>query len=160
MRRKKLHHWLYQPIAFLHLRYIQYLYKQMTVSNYHNQTNMLLAKLELLQAKEEYYKSCFDCWGMFHPSCVSTDRHQRIMQWLFPVKDFNELCIVKWHSDEAITYFRNMLYLHNVPMPYWNSSVSGPGDYDFAHFEWHRGNAQVLDAVNNIKYSRSKAKKK
>lgn len=136
--RKKWYNYLYQPIAYLHLKWIQREYKRLSLKSARNQTNMVLARLILLQAKEEYYRSCFDCWGIFHPSCVSTPRHQRIMSSMFPTKDYAELCGVKWRSEDALIYYRNLLYNNNVKTASWNNSICGPGTFNFSKFPFYK----------------------
>ena len=159
MEKKKWYNWLYQPIAFLHLRYIQRKYKRLTLQAEGQQTNMYLAKLKLLQAKEEYYKTCFDAWGIFHPSCAVNEKHYRQMLRLFRKKDFKEICIVKWYSKDIVMYFRNMLYKHNIKTPIWNSSTCGPGTYDFNKLGLDGSSMEILQVVNSSINSLKKLKK-
>lgn len=133
---KKWYNWIYQPIAYLHLKSIQRRYRAISLANAHNQTNMITAKLKRLQSQEAYYRCCFDAWGIFHPSCVVTERHKRVMVALFPVKDFPEHCGVKWYSEEAVGHYRNCLFAHRIKMPRWNDSFDGPGTYNFSKFIW------------------------
>ena len=146
----KWHNIIYRPFAYLHLRMIQRRYRALTLyTNDGRGTNMNLAKLRLLQAKEEYYKSCFDAWGIFHPNCVCDSRHFKRMDFLFPDKDFKEQCTVKWYSEEIVDHYRNLLHKHGVPTPVWNKSFCGPGTYDFGKLDLPKGNIEILTAVKN-----------
>ena len=106
------------PFAILHVKWIQYRYKQITENNIHfNHTNQVLSKLSLLQSKIYYYKSEFHAWGFYHPSCVWTYKDEIFHNWLFPLIDFEEIEIVVWNNPEAVTYYHNKIYqLTGVPM--------------------------------------------
>jgi hypothetical protein len=102
------------PFAIIHIRIIQYRYKKITTQNYSNRVNQNIAILQLLQAKEYYYKRQFDAWGKFHPKfSFSNDeykKHITFIDWLFPEKNFKEWDIVIWHKPEAVTYYHNKIF--------------------------------------------------
>lgn len=112
--RKSLWVLIQQPFAFLHLRWIQYRYKKLSTSWRYQQSNKNLAKLKLLQAWEDYYKSQFESWGKYHPEFsyndVSLKIHEERYAKLFPDKDFEELDIVTWYSHESVNKGRNDLF--------------------------------------------------
>ena len=102
------------PFAIIHIRIIQYRYKQITTKNYGAQTNQNLAKLQLLQAKEYYYEEQFNAWGKFHPSfsfsLKEMQKHIKFMNWLFPEKQFKEWDIIIWHNQRAMPYYHNKIW--------------------------------------------------
>lgn len=110
MRRISLFNLILFPFAIIHVRIIQYRYKKITTGNYYNRTNRNLAILELLQAKEYYYKQQFSPWGKFHPSCSFSLKDMKFLNWLFPEKNFKEWDIIIWHNPEAVTYYHNKIF--------------------------------------------------
>lgn len=98
--------------AILHIRWIQYRYKKITLSR--QGTNQNIAILKLLQAKEYYYKQQFRPWGKFTPQCSFSDQeyknHRAFMSWLFPQKDFEQWEILVMHHPESITYYQNKIF--------------------------------------------------
>lgn len=102
------------PFAIIHVKWIQFRYKWITTRNPYAHTNRRSTLLQLLQAKEEYYKDQFTAWGRFHPSFSFSQRksirHRAWMDWLFPEKDFKEWDIVIWHKSQAVTYYHNKIY--------------------------------------------------
>lgn len=102
------------PFAILHIRYIQWRYKYITINHKYNRNNGNLATLRLLQSTEYYYREQFSAWGKFHPSFSFSQkqmvRHINFMNWLFPEKTFEEWDTVIWHKPEAVTYYRNKIY--------------------------------------------------
>lgn len=101
---------LLKPFAILIVKYLQRKYKKITIKNRYNQTNQVIAALQLLQSKLYYYKSQFSAWGYFHPSCVWSEKDEKFFRNLFPVKDFEELSIVVNHNPEAVTYYHNKIF--------------------------------------------------
>lgn len=102
------------PFAIIHIRWIQWRYKYITVNYPNRQTESNLHALRLLQAIEYYYKRQFSAWGKFHPSFSFThkamQRHIKFLNWLFPEKYFKEWDLVIWHNPEAVTYYHNKIY--------------------------------------------------
>ena len=102
------------PFAIIHIRIIQYRYKKITTSKFGSHSSSNIAKLILLQAKEEYYNDQFSPWGKFCPkfsfSHKQMVRHIKFNNWLFPAKDFKEWELVVWHKSEAVTYYHNKIY--------------------------------------------------
>ena len=99
--------WILMPFAILHVKWIQYRYKQITENNIHfNHTNQVLSKLSLLQSKIYYYKSEFHAWGFYHPSCVWTYKDEIFHNWLFPLRDFEEIEVVVWNKHETRIFKR------------------------------------------------------
>lgn len=105
------------PFVIIHIKIIQYRYKQITVKNYGNRNTPLTALLKLLQAKEYYYKTQFSAWGKYHPEFTFSPnqliRHKKFMNWLFPEKDFKEWDHVIEYNPEAVTYYHNKIYTLN-----------------------------------------------
>jgi len=97
-------------IAILLVKYLQRRYKSISLKNRYNQTNQVLAKLELIQSILYYFKGQFSACGYFHPSCSWSDKDEKKFRRLFPQKDFDELDIVVWHNPKAITYYHNKIY--------------------------------------------------
>lgn len=124
----KFYNQLIVPFVILYVRYIQWRYKSITVNNYGNQTNQHITELQLLQAKEYYYKNSFQAWGRFHPSFSFTDiqlnRHRKFINWLFPLKSFKEWDIVVWYKPEAVTYYHNRIfYLNKQNSPIYAAEI-------------------------------------
>ena len=132
------------PFAVLHLKYVQAMYKKHTTksSDHGLYSNRNLSRLILLQSIEEYYVGCFGCWGIFHPSCISSPRHQKRLHKMFPGKNFKEIPMVKQRSDEMITFYRNCLYINDVPQPDFEQ-VNGPATFDFANFDYDAGKYKI-----------------
>jgi len=127
------------PFAILHIRYIQWQYKKITINNYSNRNSILSNKLFLLQAKEYYYKQSFSSWGYLHGQEFSYTnsemvKHLKFLNWLFPDKDFNEWSIVVWHKPEAVTYYHNKIY---------DLSRNGPPLYEI----------QIIQQIRKWKYN-------
>ena len=105
---------LFIVFAIIHIRIIQMQYKKITTQNLNNRTNQHISVLQLLQSKEYYYKQQFSAWGKFHPDFAFSHkqmvRHMKFMNWLFPVKDFQEWDLIIWHNPEAVTYYHNKIY--------------------------------------------------
>jgi hypothetical protein len=101
---------LLKPFAILLVKHLQRKYKRISIDNSHNQTNQVIATLQLLQSKLYYYKSQFSAWGYFHPSCVWSEKDEKFFRNLFPVKDFEELSIVVNHNPAAVTYYHNKIF--------------------------------------------------
>lgn len=105
---------LLRYFAILHVRWIQYRYKKITLSAQCQHTNQNIAVLQLLQAKEYYYKQQFSPWGKYTPRYAFSDaehkKHKAFMKWLFPDKDFEEWDILVEHHPEAITYYQNKIF--------------------------------------------------
>jgi hypothetical protein len=106
-----------KPFAIWHVRYLQARYKSISLENRYNQTNQVLATLELLQAKLAYYKSQFHAWGYYHPSCVWSPRDEKFFRKLFPEIDFEELETVVWNNPAAVTFYRNLIYQQRGSSP-------------------------------------------
>lgn len=116
------------PFVILHLRYIQWKYKYITINNNGNQTSSNLARLGILQAWEEYYKKQFDSWGKYHYRFSYEDKTNKIhkdnMKWLFPEKNFKEWDIIIWHCYEAVTYYHNKIYrLNNDVSTHYSTDI-------------------------------------
>ena len=138
--------WILMPFAILHVKWIQYRYKQITENNIHfNHTNQVLSKLSLLQSKIYYYKSEFHAWGFYHPSCVWTYKDEIFHNWLFPLIDFEEIEIVVWNNPEAVTYYHNKIY-----------QLTGGADIDYEKEiidqfkEWEEERIKNLKEDNNL----------
>lgn len=109
---KKLKLELLRTFTLWYIKYLQKRYKAITVKNInHNQSNQVLAELMLIQSKLYYYKRQFSAWGMFHYDCTWSPEDQVYFDKLFPEIDFKEIDIVIWHKPEAVTYYRNEIYL-------------------------------------------------
>ncbi len=116
------------PFAIIHVRIIQYQYKRITISDIHNKSNNRIAKLRLLLAQEYYYKTQFQAWGKFHPDFGFSDneykKHRKFINWLFPLKDYDEWDIVIWHYPDAITYYQNKIFqLSNGKIPAYHIEI-------------------------------------
>lgn len=116
IKTEKLWHQFTGRIAIIKIRKIQRQYKKLSVENAYNRTNQILTKLQLLLAKEEYYKSQFQAWGKY---CVQFSFNEedckkqiKFLNWLFPPKDFDEIDLVLNYSSEANLMFRNKLFRH------------------------------------------------
>jgi hypothetical protein len=93
------------------IKYLQKRYKKITIDNYHNQNNQVLAKLKLIQAILFYFKSQFHAWGYFQLGCTWSDKKEEEFIKLFPQKDeFRELPIIVWHNPQAVTYYQNKIF--------------------------------------------------
>ena len=102
---------LIKPFAILLVKYLQWKYKRISINNRYRQSNRVLAKLILIQSILYYFKSQFNPWGYFHPSCVTNDREIAKYDKLFPQKeDFEELDIVVWHNPEAVIYYQHKIW--------------------------------------------------
>lgn len=98
-------------VSVLIVKYLQKKYKSISIKNRYNQTNQVLSKLKLIQAILYYFKSQFNAWGYFHPSCCWPEKDEKFFRKLFPEKkDFEELNIVVWHNPEAVTYYHNKIW--------------------------------------------------
>ena len=98
-------------VSVLIVKYLQKRYKSISVKNRYNQSNQVLSKLKLIQALLYYFKSQFNAWGYFHPSCGWSEKDEKYFRKLFPNKeDFEELDIVVWHNPEAVTYYHNKIW--------------------------------------------------
>lgn len=92
------------------VKYLQYKYKSITLKNRYKQTNQILSKLKLIQHILYYFKSQFNAWGYFHPSCVWSKEDEKFFRKLFPEKDFEEFDIIVWYNPHAVTYYMNKIY--------------------------------------------------
>lgn len=108
---------MYNPLsifAVINVKIIQYRYRKITLNNGGNQTNYNIAKLRLLQSKEEYYYSQFSPLGKYLPrfafSKAEYKAHLIFMNWLFPIKDFEEWEVVVCHKAKAVTYYQNKIF--------------------------------------------------
>jgi len=103
--------WVSFPLAMFHVKLIQWQYKRITIKHGgSNRSNRNLARLRLLQAKEEYYKSQFGPYGRYHPSCVISDEYKAFLNKLFPEKNFQEWELIIWNKKDAITFYRNEIH--------------------------------------------------
>ena len=128
----------------------------MTLRNYRNQTNYVTTKLRLLQAIEEYYKGCYEPYGIFHPSCAYGEKHTKRMEWLFPPKNFKEFVDIKWYSEEAVDFYRRVIVWNGIPMPEWNDAWNkngrnSIGRYDFSVFKFEHHHKYKLDYTEILK---------
>jgi len=101
-------------LSIVLIRYLQRRYKKITIRHRYNQTNQILSKLRLIQWVLHYFKSQFEAWGYFHPTCVWTDKDEDYFRKIFPQKeDFEELTTVVWHNPAAVTYYHNKIFKLN-----------------------------------------------
>lgn len=110
------------PLAVLHLRYLQARYRTLTLqcSYYPNDTEHLINKLILIQAKIEYYHEEFEYGGKFCTEELTSlggiDEYENYMLHLFPAKDFQEIDAVTMFSrSKALNMKSDLLQLKNKP---------------------------------------------
>lgn len=98
-------------ISIVIIRYLQKMYKKISIKNRYNQSNRVLNKLILIQNLLYFFKKEFSAWGYFHPSCSWSEKDEKKFRKLFPEKeDFEELDIVVWYNPEAVTYYKNKIF--------------------------------------------------
>jgi hypothetical protein len=118
--------WLGIPIAVWRIRKIQRRYKHITLNN--NRSDKNTTELILLQAKEYCYEKNFRAWGKYSPKFSYTQEEyvfqRSFIDWLFPLKDFEESPVVVSHNPKAVVWYHNQMFNNKRAFDYESDSVN------------------------------------